>query len=168
MSEPRAFKIVISGVSSVVAAVLLTTAEAYARSKAAEGVTLDVRNLAEAEYATTDFKAVSRIEGGKEDAAVYPFVITVGDSVETRLATSQAVATKFAEEKLQEIAGFTVEPLPVTEYATTDWTSMITLEEPEAGKKRGRKSAADKAAEAEQAGDAEKQTDISGIPGMDA
>lgn len=166
MLEVRPFKIIAGSAALVVMAVTVATAEAHARAIATKDFAFSVANLPEAEYATTDFSAVTRIEGGKEDAAVYPFVIVLNDAKSVHLATSQAIATKYVEDMVKEKAGFSVEPLPVTEYATVDWANVETLVEPEKSK-RGRKSNAERAA-AESEGDAKDQIAMGGIPGMDA
>lgn len=166
MSEVRPFKLSVGAAVIVVMAATASTAEAYARELATKDFAFSVSNLPEADYKTTDFGAVTRIEGGKEDAAVYPFVIILNGEKEVRLATSQAIATKYVEDLVKEKAGFTVEPLPVSEYATVDWANVTTLEEPEKSK-RGRKSNAEREALAAAGGDAEKQVEMGGIPGME-
>lgn len=167
MSEVRPFKITVGSVAVVVMAVAAATAEAHARELATKDFAFSVANLGEKEYATTDFSKVTRIEGGKEEAAVYPFVITLNGETEVRLATSHAIATKYVEDLVKEKAGFTVESLPVSEYASVDWASVETLVEPERSK-RGRKSNAERAAAANgEPGDADNQIDMGGIPGME-
>lgn len=166
MSEVRPFKLSIGSAVIVVMAVAQSTAEAHARELATKDFAVAVENLSEAAYATTNFAEVTRIEGGKDDAAVYPFVITLNGESKVHLATSQAIATKYVEDLVKEKAGFTVEPLPVTDYATVDWSAIETLVEPEKVR-RGRKTNAERAAAAGEAGDADKQTEMAGIPGME-
>lgn len=165
MSQPIPFRLTIGSKVLVVAALSLATAEAHARDLAAADFAYDVKNLPMADYATTDFSTVTRVEGGKDDAAVYPFVITLNGEATVKFATSHALAEKHVNDLIKEKGAFTVEQIPFSEYASIDWSTVETLAEPEKSK-RGRKSNAEKAAAAAE-GDAGKQTEMAGIPGMD-
>lgn len=165
MSQPIPFRLTIGSKILVVAALSLATAEAHARDLAAADFAFEVKNLPMADYATTDFSTVTRVEGGKDDAAVYPFVITLNGESTVKFATSPALAEKHVNDLIKEKGAFTVEQIPFSEYAAIDWSAVETLAEPEKSK-RGRKSNAEKAAAAAE-GDAEKQTEMAGIPGMD-
>lgn len=165
MSQPIPFRLTIGSKVLVVAALSLATAEAHARDLAAADFSYEVKNLPMADYAKTDFSTVTRVEGGKDDAAVYPFVISLNGEETVKFATSPALAEKHVNDLIKEKGAFTVEQIPFSEYGEIDWSSVETLAEPEKSK-RGRKSNAEKAAAAAE-GDAGKQTEMAGIPGMD-
>lgn len=166
MSQPIPFRLKIGAKTFVVAALSLATAETHARDLAAADFSYDVKNLPMEDYAKTDFSTVTRVEGGKDDAAVYPFVITLNDETTVKFATSHALAEKHVSDLIKEKGAFTVEQIPFNEYAEINWAEVETLAEPEKSK-RGRKSNAEKAAAAAGEGDADKQTEMAGIPGMD-
>lgn len=158
----RPFKIVLPGAKTPVFrfAETLSIAEKWAQSQAASDVKTEARPLTEAEYKTVDFKAdsVVRVPGGKEDAALTPYMITVGDESEVKLSSSLSNAEKFLMAEVARKTGATVEPVPAEEYATIDWSTVETI---------AKEQAAPAAAEASEEGDAAKQTDIQNIPGME-
>lgn len=159
MSTARPFKITLPNVAPlIVFADSLSLAEKHARSLAATDIKTECRPVSEAEYATLDFKTASRVPGGKEDATVTPFVLTLGDKSIVRLASSASNAEKFLLLEVQKATGAEVVPVPAEDYPTIDWSKVETLEKEVASKP-------EPAAPVE--GDGKNQTDISGIPGME-
>ncbi len=158
----RPFKIVLPGSKAAIFrfAETLSIAEKWAQSQAASDVKTEARPLTEAEYKTVDFKAdsVTRVPGGKEDATLTPYMITVGDESEVKLSSSLSNAEKFLMAEVARKTGATVDPVPAEEYASIDWSSVETI---------AKEQAAPAAAEASEEGDADKQTDSKLIPGME-
>lgn len=158
MSRP--FKITVGKKKPfVVVADTKSLAEKHATSLATAGLSSETRPLNEAEYKTVDFKADAfiRVAGGKEDAVVTPYMFALGDDVSYGLAASQAVAERHLAELLKEKASFSVEPIEAAEYANINWAEATILETPKREPK----------AEGEPKGDAENQTDMSGVPGFE-
>lgn len=162
MSNARAFKITLPNVAPIVVfADSLSLAEKHARSLAATDIKTECRPVTEAEYATLDFKKATRVPGGKEDATVTPFVLTMGDESIVRLASSASNAEKYLLLAVQKKTGAEVIPLPTEDYPTTDWSKVVTLEKESPVKAEGSEGAGTKE------GDGKNQTDISSIPGME-
>lgn len=158
MSRP--FKITVGKKKPfVVVADTKSLAEKHATSLATAGLSSETRPLNEAEYKTVDFKSetFTRVAGGKEDAVVTPYMFALGDDVSYGLAASQAVAERHLAELLKEKASFSVEPIEAAEYANINWAEATILETPKREPK----------AEGESKGDAENQTDMSGVPGFE-
>ncbi|QPX74991.1 hypothetical protein [Serratia phage vB_SmaS_Opt-169] len=168
MSNKKPFLIVHGKTQIVVFAMALSTAEAHAKSIATKDLAADCVHLPTPEYRTTDFTAINRVPGGKDDADVFPFKLTINGESEVVLASSKINAEKALEAKIQEKAGYSVTDLPVDLYGKVKWETVETLAEPEptvSTGKRGR-PAKNKDAAAE---DAHKQTEMAGenIPGME-
>lgn len=66
--------------------------------------------------------------------------------------------------EVDRLTGAKVEPVPVEEYATIDWSKVETLADKEPEKEGGKTK--EKTDGTETAGDAGNQTDIADIPGM--
>lgn len=165
-----------TGESVVVQAASMSVAQRHFEKLAMKDIVSEVAPLTAAEYKTVDFQSETfdRIPGGKEDATVTPFRLTLGGETIYKLATSQAKAEAFLQNEIQRVAGFTVEPLPVEEYPTTDWANVEIIETSsasdngeavEAGDAAPKKAKGKKGAATE--GDADKQQDLSDIPGME-
>jgi len=158
-STARPFKITLPDSAPLyVFADSLSLAEKHARSLAASDIKTECRPVLEAEYATLDFKTATRVPGGKEDATVTPFVLTLGDQSIVRLASSASNAEKFLLAEVQKKTGAEVIPVPAEDYSFVDWTKVQYLEKEAPSK-------TEPAAPVE--GDGKNQTDISGIPGME-
>lgn len=160
MSRP--FKITVPGMASIVVfAESLSLAEKHARSLASGEVKSECRPITEAEYKTVDFKAetFTRVPGGKEDAALTPYALTLNDKTIYKLASSASNAEKYLVGEIARVTGATVEPVPAEEYPSIDWSKVETLAKDEPAAKEDGKDAAK--------GDADKQTDLTDIPGMD-
>lgn len=164
----RAFKITLPGVAAaiIVFASTLSVAEKHARGLVAGEHETEVRPLTEAEYKTVDFKAetFNRVAGGKDDAVVTPFALTFNGTTTYKLASSLTNAEKYLMSEVDRLTGAKVEPVPVEEYATIDWSQVETLADKEPEKEGGK--AKEKTDGTETDGDAGKQTDLTDIPGM--
>lgn len=169
MAALRPFKFIPkTGASIVVQAVSLSAAEKHFEKLALKDIVAEAAPLTAAEYKTVDFKAESfvRIPGGKEDATVTPFRLTLGDETTYRLATSQAKAESFLQSAIQEVTGFKVEALPAEEYGAVDWSKVEIIDSaPAAGAASTAEPKKGKSKDAE--GDAKNQAELKGIPGME-
>ena len=138
--------------------IYVTSLQDHARTLASGEVKSECRPITEAEYKTVDFKAESftRVPGGKEDAALTPYALTLNDKTVYKLSSSASNAEKYLVAEIARLTGATVEPVPAEEYPSIDWSKVETLAKDDPA-----------AAKEESKGDADKQTDLTDIPGMD-
>lgn len=177
MSEKTVYPFLITStskkISLVVMAASLSLAQSHALSLVTTGTTasVDVPVIADYHKDFAMLASVERVTGGKDDAELGLFKLTLNDGVKYILAASKVWAEKHLEEAVQALVDYSVVPVPGSMYTSIDWAAVQTLETPEAApaaegaKKRGRPAKGSEQA-AGQEGDAAKQTDLTDIPGM--